>query len=132
MIQLADRLPDDRRPGQVDTHGNVLLGEAQVGRLLAASRPLPVLGLRAAAPLAAYFAYFAAKVHPDVRVLDDGGSLLADRLAGDAEGFDKAIVALKKLADGDELRLPLTHCSAQVEFERIVREFEQSHRILEQ
>ncbi|GAA3744639.1 MurR/RpiR family transcriptional regulator [Micromonospora maritima] len=53
---------------------------AGVGRLLAASRPLPVLGLRAAAPLAAYFAYFAAKVHPDVRVLDDGGSLLADRL----------------------------------------------------
>ncbi|WBB72512.1 MurR/RpiR family transcriptional regulator [Micromonospora sp. WMMD1128] len=53
---------------------------AEVGKLLAASRPLPVLGLRAAAPLAAYFAYFAAKVHPDVRVLDDGGSLLADRL----------------------------------------------------
>ncbi|MGW0435465.1 MurR/RpiR family transcriptional regulator [Micromonospora sp. NPDC003197] len=50
------------------------------GGLLAASRPLPVLGLRAAAPLAAYFAYFAAKVHPDVRVLDDGGSQLADRL----------------------------------------------------
>ncbi|MFU8875693.1 MurR/RpiR family transcriptional regulator [Micromonospora sp. SL4-19] len=52
----------------------------EVGKLLATSRPLPVLGLRAAAPLAAYFAYFAAKVHPDVRVLDDGGSLLADRL----------------------------------------------------
>jgi DNA-binding MurR/RpiR family transcriptional regulator len=50
------------------------------GELLAASRPLPVLGLRAAAPLAAYFAYFAAKVLPDVRVLDSGGSLLADRL----------------------------------------------------
>jgi DNA-binding MurR/RpiR family transcriptional regulator len=48
--------------------------------LLAASRPLPVLGLRAAAPLAAYFAFFAAKVHPDVRVLDSGGSLLVDRL----------------------------------------------------
>ncbi|NED57589.1 MurR/RpiR family transcriptional regulator [Micromonospora aurantiaca] len=53
---------------------------AEVGKLLAASRPLPVLGLRAAAPLAAYFAYFAAKVHPDVRVLDDGGSMLVDRL----------------------------------------------------
>ncbi|MEV7349156.1 MurR/RpiR family transcriptional regulator [Micromonospora chalcea] len=53
---------------------------AEVGRLLAASRPLPVLGLRAAAPLAAYFAYFAAKVHPDVRVFDDGGSMLVDRL----------------------------------------------------
>jgi DNA-binding MurR/RpiR family transcriptional regulator len=53
---------------------------AAAGRLLATSRPLPVLGLRAAAPLAAYFAYFAAKVHPDVRVLDAGGSQLADRI----------------------------------------------------
>jgi DNA-binding MurR/RpiR family transcriptional regulator len=54
-----------------------------VGRaadLLVASRPLPVLGLRAAAPLAAYFGYFAAKVHPDVRVLDTGGTHLLDRL----------------------------------------------------
>ncbi len=50
------------------------------GALLAGSRPLVVLGLRAAAPLAGYFAYFAAKVHPDVRILDSGGSLLADRL----------------------------------------------------
>src|SRR5689334_19380092 len=48
--------------------------------MLVASRPLPVLGLRAAAPLAGYFGYFAAKVHPDVRVLDHGGSVLADRL----------------------------------------------------
>jgi len=50
------------------------------GTLLAGSRPLVVLGLRAAAPLAGYFAYFAAKVLPDVRVLDSGGSLLTDRL----------------------------------------------------
>jgi DNA-binding MurR/RpiR family transcriptional regulator len=48
--------------------------------LLVASRPLPVLGLRAAAPLAAYFGYFAAKVHPDVRVLDSGGTQVLDRL----------------------------------------------------
>jgi DNA-binding MurR/RpiR family transcriptional regulator len=48
--------------------------------LLVASRPLPVLGLRAAAPLAAYFGYFAAKVHPDLRVLDTGGTHLLDRL----------------------------------------------------
>lgn len=52
----------------------------QGARLLAASRPLPVLGLRAAGPLAAYFGYFAAKVRPDVRVLDDGGTMLLDRL----------------------------------------------------
>ncbi|MCX4474095.1 putative DNA-binding transcriptional regulator [Micromonospora sp. MW-13] len=66
---------------------------AETGRLLAASRPLPVLGLRAAAPLAAYFAYFAAKVHPDVRVLDDGGSLLTDRLEQAAEAGASALLA---------------------------------------
>ncbi|MFE9691464.1 MurR/RpiR family transcriptional regulator [Micromonospora sp. NPDC005806] len=66
---------------------------AEVGKLLAASRPLPVLGLRAAAPLAAYFAYFAAKVHPDVRVLDDGGSLLADRLEQAAAAGATALLA---------------------------------------
>jgi DNA-binding MurR/RpiR family transcriptional regulator len=48
--------------------------------ILVVSRPLPVLGLRAAAPLAGYFGYFAAKVHPDVRVLDSGGTQMLDRL----------------------------------------------------
>ena len=52
----------------------------RAAELLIASRPLPVLGLRAAAPLAGYFGYFAAKVHPDVRVLDTGGTSLLDRL----------------------------------------------------
>ncbi|MEU4151471.1 MurR/RpiR family transcriptional regulator [Streptomyces sp. NPDC026659] len=52
----------------------------QAGLLLAASRPLPVLGLRAAAPQAFGFAYFAAKVHPDVRLLDEGGSMVQDRI----------------------------------------------------
>lgn len=72
----AERDNLDRLAGQLADADRI----AEVGKLLAATRPLPVLGLRAAAPLAAYFAYFAAKVHPDVRVLDDGGSLLADRL----------------------------------------------------
>ncbi|KUJ66763.1 transcriptional regulator [Streptomyces albus subsp. albus] len=53
---------------------------ARAGRLLAASRPLPVLGLRAAAAQAGGFAYFARKVHPDVRLLDEGGTMLADRI----------------------------------------------------
>lgn len=52
----------------------------RAGRLLAASPTLPVLGLRAAASQAFGFAYFAAKVHPDVRLLDEGGSMLADRI----------------------------------------------------
>ncbi|MEV6245902.1 MurR/RpiR family transcriptional regulator [Streptomyces sp. NPDC051742] len=52
----------------------------QAGRLLAGSRPLPVLGLRAASSQARGFAYFAAKVHPDVRLLDEAGSMLTDRV----------------------------------------------------
>lgn len=52
----------------------------QAAKLLAATTPLPVVGLRSAAPLASYFGYFAAKVLADVRVLDHGGSLLTDRL----------------------------------------------------
>ncbi len=67
LTQLADTLADTR-------------AVTAAARLLSASRPLPVLGLRAAAPLAEYFGYFAAKVHPDVRVLSAGGSLLTDRI----------------------------------------------------
>ncbi|KOX18187.1 transcriptional regulator [Streptomyces sp. NRRL F-6491] len=52
----------------------------RAGQLLARSRPLPVLGLRAASSQARGFAYFAAKVHPDVRLLDEGGSMLTDRV----------------------------------------------------
>ncbi|GGL89109.1 MurR/RpiR family transcriptional regulator [Micromonospora yangpuensis] len=80
----------DRLAGQLADPDRI----AEAGRLLAASRPLPVLGLRAAAPLAAYFAYFAAKVHPDVRVLDTGGSLLTDRLERAADAGANALLAL--------------------------------------
>src|SRR5262245_2904956 len=69
--RLADLLADG-------TPDRVALDKAAA--LLAASRPLPVVGLRAAAPLAGYFGYFAAKVLHEVRVLDSGGSLLTDRL----------------------------------------------------
>ncbi|TYC07224.1 MurR/RpiR family transcriptional regulator [Micromonospora sp. WP24] len=79
----------DRLAGELADRDRI----ADTGKLLAASRPLPVLGLRAAAPLAAYFAYFAAKVHPDVRVLDDGGSLLADRLEQAAAAGAGALLA---------------------------------------
>lgn len=54
----------------------------RAGRLLAASPTLPVLGLRSASAQARGFAYFATKVHPDVRLLDEGGSMLADRIDG--------------------------------------------------
>ncbi|QMU75275.1 MurR/RpiR family transcriptional regulator [Streptacidiphilus sp. PB12-B1b] len=52
----------------------------QAARLLAASRPLVVLGLRAASAQAHGFAYFAAKVHPDVRLLAEGGTMALDRI----------------------------------------------------
>lgn len=54
----------------------------RAGQVLAASRPLPVLGLRAASAQASGFAYFAAKVHPDVRLLDESGTMLEDRIDG--------------------------------------------------
>ncbi|MBU8859168.1 MULTISPECIES: MurR/RpiR family transcriptional regulator [unclassified Micromonospora] len=85
----AERDNLDRLAAQLADAGRV----AEVGKLLAASRPLPVLGLRAAAPLAAYFAYFAAKVLPDVRVLDDGGSMLVDRLDQAAAAGATALLA---------------------------------------
>ncbi len=64
----------------------------KAARLLAPSRPLLVLGLRAAAAQAAGFAYFAAKVHPDVRLLDEGGSMLADRIEQAAEAGATALL----------------------------------------
>ncbi|MFJ3232547.1 MurR/RpiR family transcriptional regulator [Streptomyces sp. NPDC086787] len=67
LRQLAEALADPRPV-------------RQAGQVLAASRPLPVLGLRAAASQAYGFAYFAAKVHPDVRLLDQGGTMLHDRI----------------------------------------------------
>ncbi|PAM99392.1 MurR/RpiR family transcriptional regulator [Streptomyces sp. Alain-F2R5] len=67
LRHLAEALAD---PGPV----------REAGRTLAASRPLPVLGLRAAAAQARGFAYFAAKVHADVRLLDEGGTMLHDRI----------------------------------------------------
>ena len=83
---VAQRVPAGRpgrdrepaAPGGAARRPRARCGRA--GRLLAASRPLPVLGLRAAASQARGFAYFAAKVHPDVRLLDEGGSMLADRI----------------------------------------------------
>ena len=46
-----------------------------LGKELAELLPLIVVGVRLSAFLAAYFAYFAAKIHPDVRTRDVGGLL---------------------------------------------------------
>jgi DNA-binding MurR/RpiR family transcriptional regulator len=50
------------------------------GEALAKSKPLAVLGLRASSGHATQFCYFAAKVHPDVRPIIYGGSLVEDQL----------------------------------------------------
>lgn len=44
----------------------------RIGVQLAASRPLLVMGLRVSRPFAELFAYFAAKVHPDIRLVPPG------------------------------------------------------------
>ncbi|MER7127504.1 MurR/RpiR family transcriptional regulator [Streptosporangium saharense] len=53
---------------------------AELGAALAGCEPLPVLGLRVSSGLATTFAYFARRIHPDVRLLTHGGSELADGL----------------------------------------------------
>jgi DNA-binding MurR/RpiR family transcriptional regulator len=52
----------------------------ELGTALAASEPLPVLGLRVSCGLATTFAYYARRIHPDVRLLAHGGSELFDGL----------------------------------------------------
>lgn len=63
------------------------------GALLAASRPLTVLGLRASAAIARHFSYFARKIHPDVRLVDEGGTYLDDRLEQARAAGGSALVA---------------------------------------
>ncbi|MER6942635.1 MurR/RpiR family transcriptional regulator [Nonomuraea sp. NPDC000554] len=52
----------------------------ELGAALAATEPLPVLGLRVSCGLATTLAYYARRIHPDVRLLTHGGSELVDGL----------------------------------------------------
>jgi DNA-binding MurR/RpiR family transcriptional regulator len=52
----------------------------RIGKELATSRPLAVLGLRVSAGLAGQFGFYASKVHPDVRLIVGGGSMVEDQL----------------------------------------------------
>jgi DNA-binding MurR/RpiR family transcriptional regulator len=52
-----------------------------LARSLSRSVPLVVLSVRVAAPIASYFSYFAARIHPDVRALNGGGSTALDGLS---------------------------------------------------
>lgn len=65
----------------------------EVGRALARSTPLTVLGLRISASLAEYFAYAARRVHPDVRVVTRGGSVAYDALLQSREAGGTWVLA---------------------------------------
>lgn len=60
---------------------------------LAASVPLAVLGLRISAPVAEYFAFAARRIHPDVRCLTFGGSVVYDALLHASEAGGRWLVA---------------------------------------
>ncbi|MEV8311962.1 MurR/RpiR family transcriptional regulator [Streptomyces flavidovirens] len=64
-----------------------------VGRELARSMPLTVLGLRISVSLAEYFAYAARRIHPDVRLVTRGGSVAYDALLQSREAGGTWVVA---------------------------------------
>ena len=66
----------------------------ELGRELAASLPLAVLGHRISAPLAQYFAYAARRIHPDVRCLTYGGSVVFDALLHVSEAGGRWLFAI--------------------------------------
>ena len=66
----------------------------ELGRELAASLPLAVLGHRISAPLAEYFAYAARRIHPDVRCLTYGGSVVFDALLHVSEAGGRWLFAI--------------------------------------
>ncbi|MGX1884608.1 MurR/RpiR family transcriptional regulator [Streptomyces sp. NPDC055287] len=64
-----------------------------MGRELARSVPLTVLGLRISVSLAEYFAYAARRIHPDVRLVTRGGSVAYDALLQSREAGGTWVVA---------------------------------------
>jgi DNA-binding MurR/RpiR family transcriptional regulator len=64
-----------------------------LARELVTSVPLAVLGLRISAPLAEYFSFAARRIHPDVRCLTFGGSVVFDALLHASEAGGKWLVA---------------------------------------
>lgn len=64
-----------------------------LGRDLAGSVPLTVLGPRICAPLAEYFAYCAKRIHPDVRVAAGSASAVADALLQSREAGGTWVLA---------------------------------------
>ncbi|MER7818699.1 MurR/RpiR family transcriptional regulator [Streptomyces sp. NPDC096153] len=65
----------------------------EVGRELARSVPLTILGLRISTSLAEYFAYAARRIHPDVRLVSRGGSVAYDALLQSREAGGTWVLA---------------------------------------
>lgn len=68
-LQALHGLLDDREPLE------------RAAGLLAGSSPLPILATRISEPLGRYLSYRLERCHPDVRLIDRGDSIGADRLA---------------------------------------------------
>lgn len=64
-----------------------------IGRELSQSSPLTVLGLRISVSLAEYFAYAARRIHPDVRLVTQGGSVAYDALLQSREAGGTWVLA---------------------------------------
>ena len=64
-----------------------------IGRELARSMPLTILGLRISVSLAEYFAYAARRIHPDVRLVTRGGSVAFDALLQSREAGGTWVLA---------------------------------------
>lgn len=81
----------------------------ETGRLLAASVPLVVLGLRLSAAAAHYFAYSAQRIHPDVRLVAVGGSAADDALLQARQAGARWLVAFLMPRYAEEALTALEH-----------------------
>ncbi|GHF55356.1 transcriptional regulator [Streptomyces mashuensis] len=75
----------------------------RVGRELARSVPLTVLGLRISVSLAEYFAYAAKRIHPDVRLVSRGGSVAYDALLQSREAGGTWVLAFAMPRHANEI-----------------------------
>lgn len=75
----------------------------EVGRELARSVPLTVLGLRISTSLAEYFAYAARRIHPDVRLVSRGGSVAYDALLQSREAGGTWVLAFAMPRHANEM-----------------------------
>ncbi|MFI1970555.1 MurR/RpiR family transcriptional regulator [Streptomyces cinnamoneus] len=74
-----------------------------IGRELAHSVPLTILGLRISVSLAEYFAYAAKRIHPDVRLVSRGGSVAYDALLQSREAGGTWVLAFAMPRHANEM-----------------------------